>query len=638
MRGAVFLGKLHLRWCERCNLPILEEASCPKGHETTPVPLTPPGDIYPAFQGTLSNLRAILDQNYGPNVGARLFPDNKVVVVNDIPSEDKAMEIILDGRVIGRFFYSPAEETWTFKPTLEGARRLSPLSEKKKVLVDEGASRSIIGGSSLLAPGVLHADSSIVRGDEVIVTDEKGEVVAVGSAKMNGRSMVAESHGHAVKIRSSSLPEPARVLPGGQTWKDAVKANQEVLSRREGEALEFIRKHAAANPGRVCVAFSGGKDSLCTLLLVARAIRDFKILFVDTGIEFPETVQYTYRVIRELGLEDRLIVESVGDRFWKSMETFGPPARDARWCCKVCKLGPTTSVIHKFFGGRVLMFVGQRRYESIQRQSRRRVSKNPWVPGQTAASPIQHWTALHVWLYLMSRGVSVNPLYDEGYARIGCFMCPASEMWQFRLLERTHPDLYEKWTNQLDFLIRSRADPSLDVDEFIKKGLWRWRNPPGWVKKRVATYGSFEKIQRPRYSKKRSEDGVTVYSTLNHTPDLKRVENSMRALGQTVGHEGGVSVDAHGIHVYVSSDRRLQVGPTEDESRAVDIHEKAFSCIVKADFCVGCGTCVGVCPTQSIQIRDGKAWIGESCTHCSSCISLCPLLTWALRTTAKPFG
>lgn len=71
------------------------------------------------------------------------------------------------------------------------------------------------------------------------------------------------------------------------------------------------------------------------------------------------------------------------------------------------------------------MFVGQRKYESIKRFKQPRVWKNPWVPNETGASPIFHWRALEVWLYIFSRGLPYNPLYEDRLDRIGCFLCRA---------------------------------------------------------------------------------------------------------------------------------------------------------------------------------------------------------------------
>ena len=44
------LGKNHLRWCPKCNLPIMESKTCPVcGTDTYVTELTPPADSRPAF-------------------------------------------------------------------------------------------------------------------------------------------------------------------------------------------------------------------------------------------------------------------------------------------------------------------------------------------------------------------------------------------------------------------------------------------------------------------------------------------------------------------------------------------------------------------------------------------------------------
>ncbi|HNX81309.1 MAG TPA: DUF362 domain-containing protein [Candidatus Omnitrophota bacterium] len=42
--------------------------------------------------------------------------------------------------------------------------------------------------------------------------------------------------------------------------------------------------------------------------------------------------------------------------------------------------------------------------------------------------------------------------------------------------------------------------------------------------------------------------------------------------------------------------------------------------------CIGCGTCVGVCPVQAITVIDTKARIDKkSCIGCATCIAVCPV-------------
>lgn len=45
---------------------------------------------------------------------------------------------------------------------------------------------------------------------------------------------------------------------------------------------------------------------------------------------------------------------------------------------------------------------------------------------------------------------------------------------------------------------------------------------------------------------------------------------------------------------------------------------------VESNSCVGCGDCIGVCPTNAIEIIAGKAVIdAELCINCEICISSC---------------
>lgn len=40
--------------------------------------------------------------------------------------------------------------------------------------------------------------------------------------------------------------------------------------------------------------------------------------------------------------------------------------------------------------------------------------------------------------------------------------------------------------------------------------------------------------------------------------------------------------------------------------------------------CIGCGTCVQVCPRGNIRLSDGKPVFGQSCIGCLSCVQYCP--------------
>ena len=50
-----------------------------------------------------------------------------------------------------------------------------------------------------------------------------------------------------------------------------------------------------------------------------------------------------------------------------------------------------------------------------------------------------------------------------------------------------------------------------------------------------------------------------------------------------------------------------------------------FRGIEAEDRCIGCGTCVKVCPMNNIVIRDDKAVIGDDCSSCLACFHWCPV-------------
>src|SRR4029078_9268284 len=82
----------------------------------------------------------------------------------------------------------------------------------------------------------------------------------------------------------------------------------------EDESVHILRELAAERE-RPCLLFSGGKDSIVLLRLAEKAFRParfpFPLMHVDTGHNFPETLDYRDRRVAELG--ERLIVARVQD-------------------------------------------------------------------------------------------------------------------------------------------------------------------------------------------------------------------------------------------------------------------------------------------------------------------------------------
>ncbi len=612
-------------------MPVLGK-KCGCGKSTKKVEVTPPGDIRPAFDYDIKRINSVSEKQFN----APLIPEGHLVVLNKAPYEDRMDEIIVDGEVLASLRFEIEICEWVLLPRLEGARRLFQGRDrkalKKWVVIDQAVVPFILEkGASVLAPGVLDADPEIKKEDEVIVLNPTGEVICCGRARMTGKEMREENHGHAVKPRWSRNPEPQKTKLGGQTWEDAVKANEKILDGMIERSHAFIKNVAGSMDLKASVSYSGGKDSLAVLQLVSESLDDYEIMFADTGLEFPETVENVKQVVEHYG--KKLRTSSAGDAFWNSISIFGPPTMDTRWCCKICKLGPITRLIDENYEGGCLSFIGQRQYESHARSISKKVWKNPWVGNQVGASPIQEWTALHIWLYLFRTKAPYNPAYEKGYDRMGCWLCPSSSLADFFQLEESHPDLAKKLNSHL----LAYAEKMGLSPEWVKYGLWRYKRYPRVLQKLAEKKGislipsqeaptelHFEVATGYRPCK---AGGISADGSFGQAIDIETLKESgmLSPIGKASFIEGAASVAFRESRAQVFASGNVN-GRSETEKELKKLMRIVELSVRRALLCQGCGVCVGHCEHNAIEMKEKKIKIKENCIHCGACIEVCPLV------------
>ena len=612
-------------------MPVLGKR-CGCGKNTKRVEVTPPGDIRPAFDYDIKRINSISEKQFN----APLIPDGHLVVLNKAPYEDRMDEIIVDGEVLASLRFEIESCEWVLLPRLEGARRLFQGRDrkalKKWVVIDQAVVPFILEkGASVLAPGVLDADPEIKRDDEVVVLNPAGEVICCGRARMAGKEMSEEKRGNAVKPRWSGKPEPQKTNSGGQIWEDAIKANEKILDSMIEKSHTFIKNVAESMDMKVSVSYSGGKDSLAVLQLVDESLEDYEIMFANTGLEFPETLENVKQVSEHYG--KKLRTASAGDSFWDSISIFGPPTMDTRWCCKICKLGPITRLIDENYEGGCLSFIGQRQYESHARSISKKVWKNPWVGNQVGASPIQEWTALHIWLYLFRTKVPYNPAYEKGYDRMGCWLCPSSSLADFFQLEESHPELAKK----LNFHILAYAEKMGLSSEWVKYGLWRYKRYPRVLqalaeKKGISLLPSQEAPDELHFEvatgyRPCKAGGMSADGSFGQAIDIETLRESgmLSPIGKASFMEGAASVAFGESRAQVFASGNVN-GRSDNEKALKKLMRIIEFSVRRALLCQGCGVCVGHCEHNAIEIKGKKVRVKENCIHCGACIEVCPLV------------
>ena len=145
----------------------------------------------------LKIVRDIADFQFGRGVGGKLFPDECRVEVSKRTGRPRY--VYLGEELLATIRYPDN----LIALSLEGARRLrSALGEDApRIVVKKEAVDKVLNGFNLAPRDVSFCNPSIRPGDEVVIEDEDGRILAVGRAVVSAQTMMELSRGTVVKLR-----------------------------------------------------------------------------------------------------------------------------------------------------------------------------------------------------------------------------------------------------------------------------------------------------------------------------------------------------------------------------------------------------------------------------------------------------
>lgn len=205
------------------------------------------------------------------------------------------------------------------------------------------------------------------------------------------------------------------------------------------------------------LAFSGGKDSQVLYHLALMSGVKFKAHMSLTSIDPPEVIRFVRKNYPEVEMiKPKMSIYNLAIK--KRML----PTMRFRWCCADFK--ETAGVGH-------VTLIGIRKAESARRAKRQiieQVNTDPkkrkqWNFDQFSQheesmvqcmgngkekivfSPILYWTDDDVWTFLNANHIEHCSLYDNGYTRIGCILCPMSSFKQKNKEIKDYPHVKRSW-------------------------------------------------------------------------------------------------------------------------------------------------------------------------------------------------
>jgi phosphoadenosine phosphosulfate reductase len=205
---------------------------------------------------------------------------------------------------------------------------------------------------------------------------------------------------------------------------DVVDLNERFERAHPREIVRWALADSGLEPITIASAFQA--EGTCVMHMASEIRPDVPILFLETGFQFAETLAFKARLTERLGLN---VVDLVGEHTVESQAaTFGPRLyeRDPERCCDINKVQPMLAALR----GYEAWITAFRRDSSPTRADapivdRYELERARWI---VKVNPVATWSRRDTWAYLKEHELPHNPLYDLGYASIGCAPCTRMQL------------------------------------------------------------------------------------------------------------------------------------------------------------------------------------------------------------------
>lgn len=396
------------------------------------------------------------------------------------------------------------------------------------------------------------------------------------------------------------------------------EVNRSLMVSLEQKAIHFIQEqyqHYQAKGYSFICAFSGGKDSLVLLDLVAKALApsDFYVVFSNTGMELSDTLR-AVELAKARWPQLRFEEAKCHLEPTETWDEFGPPGRRMRWCCSVHKSVPTILKLREITGNynaKAVVFDGVRAEESARRAKYDEVSEGAKNISQVNVSPIHKWNSAEVYCHLLSEKILLNNAYRIGLFRVGCMVCPLSSDWWDGIANHYYGNEMRPLLDRVEQYAR-RTKVSSEVKKYIEDGGWK------------ARMGGRSLPNGGNRVEEHIENNSITFTIHQATQDWLECAPILGTITELQENSGIQKINniQFSFHMRKEKNRLIvSYSPFSRMDRFIISHLRGVA--NKTAYCKGCKACMVQCPAGAFTIQpDGKILIRESlCIHCSKCLT-----------------
>jgi len=242
---------------------------------------------------------------------------------------------------------------------------------------------------------------------------------------------------------------------------------------------------------KILVFYSGGKDSQASLIWAVKqyGVQNCEAVFCDTGWENPVTYEHIRTTTEQLGVK----LVTIKSAKYAGMVDLAIkkkrfPSSKARFCTEELKSKPAIDYVLSH-SENLITIEGIRAKESFSRSKMnaectyfkyyfepigkdkngklkyhtyRKKDVKKWCEQYNADKirPLFTWSADEVMDYIKANGQLPNPLYYQGFSRVGCFPCIMVRHQEIKLISENHPEMWDRLESAEKKVGRSFFPPS----------------------------------------------------------------------------------------------------------------------------------------------------------------------------------